>query len=94
MDIAEQIGGLPSLTAGPVILTGILGEVIAAPLFDAFGITDRRAAGFALGLTSHGNGTARAFQIDEVAGTFAAIALALTGLAMALLVPPLMQMFR
>ncbi len=94
MGIAEQIGGLPSLTAGLVILTGILGAVIAAPLFGTFGLTDRRAAGFALGLTSHGIGTARAFQIDEIAGTFAAIALALTGLAKALLVLPLMLLFR
>ena len=94
MGIAERIGGLPSLTAGLVILTGILGAVFATPLLGAFGIRDPQATGFALGLTSHGIGTARAFQLDEVAGTFAAIALALTGLAMALLAPPLTILFR
>ena len=94
MGIAEQIGGLPSLTAGLVILTGILGAVFATPLLGAFGIRDPRATGFALGLTSHGIGTARALQLDEVAGAFAAIALALTGLAMALLAPPLTVLFR
>ena len=94
MGIAERIGGLPSLTAGLVILTGILGAVFATPLLGAFGLRDPRATGFALGLTSHGIGTARAFQLDEVAGTFAAIALALTGLAMALLAPPLTMLFR
>lgn len=94
MGIAEQIGGLPSLTAGLVILTGILGAVFATPLLGAFGIRDPQATGFALGLTSHGIGTARALQLDEVAGAFAAIALALTGLAMALLAPPLTVLFR
>lgn len=94
MGIAEQTGGLPSLTAGLVILTGILGAVFATPLLGAFGMRNSQATGFALGLTSHGIGTARAFQIDEVAGTFAALALALTGLAMALLAPLLMLPFR
>ena len=94
MGIAEQIGGLPSLTAGLVILTGILGAVFATPLLGAFGLRDPQATGFALGLTSHGIGTARALQLDEVAGAFAAIALALTGLAMASLAPPLTILFR
>ena len=94
MGIAEQIGGLPSLTAGLVILTGILGAVFATPLLGAFGMKDPRSNGFALGLTSHGIGTARAFQLDETAGTFAAIALAQAGLAVALLAPPLMILFR
>ena len=93
MGIAEQTGGLPALAAGLVILTGILGAVLATPLLSAFGMRDPRATGFALGLTSHGIGTARAFQVDEVAGAFAVIALALTGLAMALLVPPLLLLF-
>ena len=93
MGIAEQTGGLPSLAAGLVILTGILGAVSATPLLSAFGMRDPRATGFALGLTSHGIGTARAFQVDEVAGAFAAIALALAGLAMALLAPPLILLF-
>ncbi len=94
MGIAEQIGGLPSLTAGLVILTGILGAVFATPLLGAFGMKDPRSNGFALGLTSHGIGTARAFQLDETAGTFAVIALAQAGLAVALLAPPLMILFR
>lgn len=94
MGIADQTGGVPSLTAGLVILTGILGAVFATPLLAACDLRDPRATGFALGLTSHGIGTARAFQLDEVAGTFAAIAMALGGLVMALLAPPLMALFR
>ncbi len=93
MGIAEQIGGLPSLTAGLVILTGILGAVFANPLLGAFGLRDPRATGFAQGLTSHGIGSTRAFQPGESAGSFVAIALALTGLAMALLPAPLTILF-
>jgi putative effector of murein hydrolase len=52
-----------------------------------FRIKNVAAAGFAAGLASHGIGTARAFQIDPLAGTFAGIALGLNGLLTALLVP-------
>ncbi len=93
MGIAEQTGGLPSLTAGLVILTGILGAVLATPLFGILRIRDPRAVGFSLGLTAHGIGTARAFQISELAGTFAAIALGLTGVVMAFLVPAIVPFF-
>lgn len=87
MGIAERIGGLPSLTAGLVIITGILGAVIGTPLFNAMGMKDWRARGFAMGMTAHGIGTARAFQVNDVAGTFAAIALGLNGVVTAILVP-------
>ncbi len=54
---------------------------------------DWRARGFAMGLTAHGIGTARAFQVNDVAGTFAAIALGLNGVATAILVPLLVVLF-
>ena len=87
MGISEKIGGLPSLTAAAVIATGILGSMVVTPLFNAFGLTDWRARGFAAGVAAHGIGTARAFQVNEVAGAFAGVALALNGLVTALLAP-------
>ena len=90
MGIAEQIGGLPSLTAVMVILTGIIGAIAVTPLFDRLGLTDFRARGFAAGVAAHGIGTARAFQVDPIAGTFAGIAMGLNGLATAILVPLLL----
>ena len=94
MAISEQIGGLPSLTAAFVIATGICGAVIATPLLNLLRLRDYRARGFAAGLAAHGLGTARAFQVDEMAGTFAGIALALNGLATSLLVPALARLMR
>ena len=93
MGIAERIGGLPSLTAGLVIITGILGATIGTPLFNAMGVKDWRARGFAMGVTAHGIGMARAFQVNEIAGTFAAIALGLNGVVTAILVPLLIVLF-
>jgi predicted murein hydrolase (TIGR00659 family) len=87
MGTAETVGADPALTAVFVILTGIAGAVLVTPLMSVLRITNVAAAGFAAGLASHGIGTARAFQIDPLAGTFAGIALGLNGLLTALLVP-------
>jgi putative effector of murein hydrolase len=90
MGIAEKMGGDPALTAVLTILTGITGAIIVTPLMNALRLRNYAARGFAAGLTSHGIGTARAFQVDPLAGTFAGIALGLNGLLTALLVPLLL----
>lgn len=87
MGIAGEIGGDPALTAVFVIATGIIGAILVTPLMNALGVRDYAARGFAAGLASHGIGTARAFQVDGVAGTFAGLAMALNGLLTALIVP-------
>jgi len=87
MGISEQLGADPSLTAVAVILTGIMGAIIVTPLMNFAGIADFRARGFAAGLAAHGIGTARAFQVDAVAGVFSGIAMSLNALVTSLLVP-------
>jgi len=87
MGIAEALGGDPALTAVLVILTGILGAIVVTPLMNRLGIRDYAARGFAVGLASHGIGTARAFSVDSLAGTFAGIAMAMNAVATALIAP-------
>lgn len=94
MAITERLGGLPSLTAVLVIASGILGATLATPLLDAAGIRDRAARGLAVGLTAHGIGTARAFQVDPVAGTFAGVAMAASTVITAVVVPLLVPLLR
>ncbi|WP_338608167.1 LrgB family protein [Pelagibacterium nitratireducens] len=83
--VAEQIGVNGSLVAVFVIVTGIIGAVIVTPLMNAMGIRDYAARGFAAGLSAHGIGTARAFQVDPLAGAFSGLAMALNGIATAIL---------
>jgi predicted murein hydrolase (TIGR00659 family) len=85
--ISEGIGGSPTLTAVLVILTGITGAVVATPLLNLLRLTDWRARGFAVGVTSHGIGTARAFQVNPTAGAFAGLGMALNAIATALVAP-------
>lgn len=93
MGIAEELGGIPTLAAVLVIATGIFGAIVVTPLMNALGITDFAARGFAVGIASHGIGTARAFQVSPLAGTFAGIAMGLNGALTALLVPLLASVF-
>lgn len=86
MELAKGLGGIPSLAAVLVILTGITGAVIVTPLMNALRITNYPARGFAVGVASHGIGTARALQVSEVAGAFSGIAMALNGAFTALLI--------
>ena len=87
MAISARLGGDPALTAVLVLLTGIIGAIMVTPLLNLLRVSDKRARGFAAGVAAHGIGTARAFQVDPLAGTFAGIAMGLNALLTAILVP-------
>ena len=93
MGISEQLGGLPSLTAVLVILTGIIGATIGPPFMTLLGFKDWAARGLAMGVAAHGIGTARALQVDEVAGAFSGLAMGLNALATAILLPLVWRLF-
>ncbi len=85
MGIAEKIGGLPSLTAVTVALTGVSGAIMATALLNLIRVRDYAVRGFAVGITAHGIGTARALQVSDEAGAFSALAMGLNGIATTLL---------
>lgn len=87
MAVSEKLGGIPALTAILVICSGIFGAVIARALFNRIGITQPDVRGFALGVASHGIGTARAFQVSAEMGAFAGLGMGLNGILTALLAP-------
>lgn len=93
MGIAENLGGVPALTAVLVIATGIIGAIVVTPLLNACKIDHLPARGFAVGVAAHGIGTARAFTISPVAGTFAGIAMGLSALLSSVLVPLIVRHF-
>ncbi|TWG85736.1 putative murein hydrolase (TIGR00659 family) [Cupriavidus gilardii J11] len=87
MGVAEKIGGLPALTAVLVMGTGIVGAVSTTKLLNILGVRDYVVRGFATGLAAHGIGTARAFQVNQEAGAFAALGMGLNGVLTAVMVP-------
>lgn len=91
MAVSEKLGGLPSLTAVLVIATGIIGAVSARLLFNTMRIDSHAVRGFALGVASHGIGTARALQVSAEMGAFAGLGMGLNGILTALLAPWLIR---
>lgn len=87
IEIAEKIGTDPSLAVFFVFTTGIIGSVIAGFIFKLVRITDEKAIGLALGVTCHGLGVARALQISEKAGAFAALGMSLMGIISGIVLP-------
>lgn len=86
MVMTDQLQGIISLAIITVLISGLVGSVIATPLLNRMGITDQRARGFAVGTASHALGTARAFHVSETAGTFSGMAMALNAVTTAVLI--------
>ena len=84
---AHDIGAIPSLAMGFVLITGLLGALFGTFIFKLLKIKHDAAKGFALGLISHAVGTARAFEISENAAAFSALAMGLIGVFIAVLLP-------
>lgn len=93
MGVSEQLGGLPSLTAVFVMLSGIVGAALGSWTLNLVRVKDWRARGLGMGVAAHGIGTARALQVNEVAGAFSGLAMGLNGLATAVLLPLLWRLF-
>lgn len=85
MAVAETLGGIPALAAVIIVFSGVLGAMIATPLMNAMRMRDYRVRGFAVGVSAHGVGSARAFQVSEVAGAYAGLGMALNAVMTAVL---------
>jgi predicted murein hydrolase (TIGR00659 family) len=92
MAISARIGGIPALSAAVVIVTGLLGGLIGPPLLRRVGVRDPMAVGLALGAAAHGLGTARATEEGPVEGAMSGLAMGLTGIATAILAPPIVAL--
>lgn len=91
--ISEAIGGMPTLTAAVVSVTGVIGAMLALPLFALLRLREERAIGLAIGVTAHGIGTARALQVSARMGAFAGIGMALNAVLTAILAPLALSLF-
>ncbi len=87
MAIAPQLGGVPALAALFSVLAGMSGAAFGPILLNRLGVEDPMQRGLAMGTSSHGQGTARILQESQETGAFSALAMGLTALMMAVLLP-------
>jgi len=89
--ISEPLGGVVSITSVVVFCVGIFGAVFGPAVLRLGGVKSREAVGFSLGAASHGIGTSRAVEIGAIEGAMSGLAMALMGVATALLTPLMEQ---
>lgn len=80
MGISEELGGYVTLTVAVIVITGIIGNVLAEVVCKLFHITEPIAKGIAIGSSSHAMGTARAMEMGEIEGAMSSLSIAVAGL--------------
>ena len=85
--ISQRVGGDVSITSVVVFLTGIFGAVVGIRFLRLLRIKDTSATGLAMGSAAHGVGTARAIEEGATEGALSGLAMALMGVATAILTP-------
>ncbi len=87
VSVVEPLGGVVSVTSVVVFCVGIFGSLAGPWILERCGVRDPMARGFALGSAAHGIGTARAVELGALEGALSGLAMALMGVATALLLP-------
>lgn len=79
MGVSEQLGGHVSITVAVIIITGVIGNMIAESVCRAFHITEPIARGVAIGTASHAIGTTKAMEMGEVEGAMSSLSIVVAG---------------
>lgn len=87
MGVSEELGGIVTITVAVIVITGVLGNVIADLVYKVCGIEEPVAKGLALGTASHAIGTAKAMELGMTEGAMSSLAIAVAGLLTAVLAP-------
>ena len=80
MGVSEELGGYVAITVAVIIVTGIIGNMIAETVCRVFHITEPVAKGIAIGSASHVVGTTKAMEMGEVEGAMSSLSIVLSGL--------------
>ena len=80
MGVSEELGGVVTITVAVIVITGVLGNVIADLACKIFRLEEPVAKGLALGTAAHAIGTAKAMEMGEIEGAMSSLAIAVAGL--------------
>lgn len=90
--LSEKLGGIPSITAPVIVITGIMGGILAPIVFRALKLSNPVAKGIALGTSSHAIGTSKAFEYGETEGAMSGLSIAVSGI-ITVIAAPLFALF-
>ena len=80
MGVSEELGGAVTITVAVIIITGVLGNMLAETLCKLFHIEEPIAKGISIGSASHAIGTAKAMEMGDVEGAMSSLSIVVAGL--------------
>ena len=80
MGVSEELGGIVTITVAVIIITGVLGNMLAEVVYKIAKIEEPIARGLGLGTSAHAIGTAKAMELGPVEGAMSSLAIAVAGL--------------
>ena len=80
MGVSEELGGVVTISVAVIIVTGIIGNVIAVGMSKLLSIKSPIARGLMCGTSAHAIGTAKAMQMGEIEGAMSSLAIVVSGL--------------
>ena len=78
--VSEELGGYVTITVAVIIITGILGNMIAEAVCRILRIHHPIAKGVAIGTASHAIGTVKAMELGKVEGSVSSLSIVVAGL--------------
>ncbi|HSQ89057.1 LrgB family protein [Romboutsia sp.] len=87
ISLTNTINGVEAITVVAIILTGILGAIIAPIIFKIGKIKHPVAKGIALGTSAHALGTSKALEMGEVEGAMSGLSIGISGIITVILIP-------
>jgi predicted murein hydrolase (TIGR00659 family) len=80
MGVSEELGGYVTITVAVIVITGVIGNMLAQFLCKIFRIEEPMAKGLAIGTSAHAMGTAKALEMGEVEGAMSSLSIAVAGI--------------
>ncbi len=84
--LSENLGGVASITAIAVVITGIIGSILLPTFLKCIGVRNPVQMGLSIGTAAHAVGTSRAIELGETEGAISGLAIGVAGLLTALIV--------
>lgn len=91
VSVAEEVGGISSITILGVMVAGMLGAVLGPTLLKVCGITEPIAQGLAIGTSSHALGTSRIVEEGEIQGAMSSLSIVVAGLLTVVIIPMVVE---
>ncbi|CUB12735.1 Holin-like protein CidB [Bacillus cereus] len=87
ISLAEQIGGIPSMTSSFVVVAGITGAIIGPIALKFFRITNTIGKGVGMGCASHIIGVSSLVKDGEKEATIGSVTMIVTGIIISIFIP-------